>query len=1183
MIKGTACRDRLVAGILVWTAALGVVTLGGAPQQSTSGTERPVASATAAPDLVDFNWHIRPILADNCFACHGPDPSNRQAKMRLDLPEEAYAERGGPARPRRPIVPGDPDASEVIRRITAENPAVRMPPQSTHKTLSETQIALVRTWIAQGAKYKPHWAYITPSTPPVPAVATAAGAVNEIDGFVLARLQREGRTLSSPADKETLINRVSLTLTGLPPTPAEVDAFVKDSRQDAYKKIVDRLLASPAYGEHMASYWMNLARWADTDGFLNDAHDRFLWPWRDWIIEAFNKNMPFDQFGTWQLAGDLLPNATKEQQLATTFLRLGPRTNENGAIDEEYRIEYVVDRASTVGTAFLGMTVGCARCHDHKYDVISTKEFYSLGAFFNNADEPGFYPRGDSTVQAGPTLPWPDKATATKLAAANADIQKAEAAYNAARQSASRDAVARVDALLNRGPSEIAATVREAVTKATVAHYPFDEFVPVPDDQLPVPRPNRERPANLISPTGRRAPGSPPPVVPQNTIPPVEGTVLGPDGRPNPLFAVNGGGVGAGWVRELMKMSPGTIPGVQPAFVQAPIQRDGPEGRGKALFFDETNQGFLGKDVGWYDRSQAFSLDFWFYAGQEYQFTPNERAASIGKGLPFGVPILQHRDGDGSGGQGYRLQLEDGRLWVYLAHSRPANMIALRVSKPLPIKEWTHITVTYDGSSRAAGTHVYLDGAPAAVDVDHDTLSASMLPFGQGEGMAPSVSFGSRFREKTPVGSGLDEIRVLNRDLTPLEVGFLHAEALPPLDRDTLKGQLLALEVATDARVVEASKKLEAAREVENQIRITTPEVLVMRDAPHPREAYVLNRGLYSERGEAVAPGGLDRIFKWNEALPKNRIGLAKWIFDPKHPLTARVFVNRMWQQHFGQGLVETSENFGVQGSLPTHPELLDWLTGKFVASGWDIKELHRVIVMSGTYRQTSDATEELIEVDPRNLLLARGPRYRMPAEMVRDNALAVSGLLVKTIGGPSVYPYQPEGVWNQSITNHRYPTPESLPPDDLHRRSMYSFIKRNLLAPQLQLFDFPDRNTSTVRRQISNTPLQALELLNDPQFVEAYRVLATRVLRGASDADAQVTLLFRLALRRSPHADELALVRDFYQSELQRFSADPEAAAKFVRTGVAPVDPAVEPVRLAAFTSAAAVVMNSPDAYSIH
>jgi hypothetical protein len=356
-----------------------------------------------------------------------------------------------------------------------------------------------------------------------------------------------------------------------------------------------------------------------------------------------------------------------------------------------------------------------------------------------------------------------------------------------------------------------------------------------------------------------------------------------------------------------------------------------------------------------------------------------------------------------------------------------------------------------------------------------------------------------------------------------------------------------------------------------------------MREVTHPRDAYVLNRGLYSEHGDPVTPQGLQRIFPWNEALPKNRIGLAQWIFDPKNPLTARVFVNRMWQQHVGQGLVDTSENFGVQGSLPTHPELLDWLTVKFIESGWDIKQLHRTIVTSGTYRQTSDATDELIELDATNALLTRGPRYRMPAEMVRDNALAASGLLVKKIGGPSVYPYQPDSVWNQSITNHKYPAPESLPPDDLHRRSLYSFIKRNALTPELQLFDFPDRNASTVRRQISNTPLQALELLNDPQFVEAYRVLATHVLHSASEADAQITLLFRLALRRSPHPDELSLVRKYYQGERERFTADKENALKFVRTGVTPLDPSIEPAQLAAFTSATAVVMNSPDAYSIH
>jgi hypothetical protein len=1141
-------RVRIVIlGAAAWAAVTGSTVLPGSAQQDPS-------AAASVPDQIDFNWHVRPILADNCFQCHGPDAKNRRANMRLDVGEDAYAERGAPARPRRPIVPGDSDASEVIRRITAANPAVRMPPQSTHKTLSPAQIDLLRAWIARGAEYKPHWAFITPARPAPPPVASLR-VTNEVDRFVLARLQREGLMFSPEADRETLINRVSLTLTGLPPTLAEVDAFVKDARPDAYERLVDRLLGSRAYGEHMAGYWANLARWADTDGFLDDHHDRFLWPWRDWVIGAFNSNMPWNQFSTWQLAGDLLPNPTKEQRLATAFLRVGPRTTENGAIDEEYRVEAVVDKTNTIGVAFLGMTVGCARCHDHKYDVISHRDYYSLAAFFNNADEPGFYPPGHSTVQAGPTLPWPDAATEKQIAAAEATMAKQAAAYEAARKASTGRVVARVDTMLRSSPAEIAAMLRASIDAATVAHYPFEEAIAYGDDNLPEPRPRGIAPASRVQPTRQRNLGG-------DQQPEGRGR-----GGPNLPF---------GYVRDSLMYSPSATSGVANAVLQAPIIKAGVTGN--ALFFDDTNKGFLAKDVGRFERTQEFSLDLWFYQGQVYEFHPNEQIGRTGKGLPYGVPIIQHRDDDNSGGMGYRLQIEDGHLWVYVAHTRPANMIALRMLDPLPVKAWTHITVTYDGSSRAAGTKLYINGKPSAVDVDHDTLTRSILPLNYNPVVDSFVgfSFGQRMREKPPVASGLDELRLFKRALTPVEVAVLHDSSTA-----IARTALIEFATATDTQVAEAKARLDEAREAHNKIVTDVPQVLVMADAPRPREAYLLNRGLYSERGERVAAQGLERIYPWNPALPQNRRGLVQWLFDPKHPLTSRVWVNRMWQMHFGQGLVETSENFGVQGSIPTHPELLDWLAVTFVESGWDVKRLHKTIVMSATFRQRSDATDALMEKDPRNLLLARGPRYRMPAEMVRDQALAASGLLRPTVGGPSVYPYQPDGIWNPGVTSHRYPTPDAVP-DDHHRRSIYTFIKRNAVNPQLQLFDFPDRNLSTVRRQISNTPLQALELLNDAQFVEAYRMLAAQAIAATPDADGQLTRLFRLATRRRPRAEELSLIRAYYDGEVARYTVAREDAVKLLATGLTRVDAALNPVRLAALTSAAALVMNSPDAYSV-
>ena len=1160
-------RFVAVAGA-IWIVAL---ASGGTAQQG-------APAARSQSREIDFNWDIRPILSDNCFQCHGPSASSRQANMRLDIPEGAYAQRGTADNPRWPVVPGDPDASEMIRRVTHPVRAVQMPPASTNRTLSDEEVALLREWIEQGAEYKPHWAYITPTRPAPPALGTTgARAVNGIDRFVFARLEEKGLSPSAEADRETLINRVSLTLTGLPPALEEVDAFVADTSPDAYERLVDRLLASTRYAERMATYWMNLARWADTDGFLDDHHDRFLWPWRDWVIDAFARNMPFDQFSTWQLAGDLLPNPTREQRLATAFLQVGPRTTENGAIDEEYRVESVIDKTNTIGDAFLALTVGCARCHDHKYDVISQRDFYSLGAFFNSLDEPGFYPPGHSTVTAGPTLLWPNQEQTARIAAAEAVINREEAEYEAAREATVAEAGARVDELLRGSSSELAERLQASLEEATVAHYPFDEVILYTDDELPALRPQAIAPPELVQPT-RRGRGFGPP---QGAEPPgADDADLSPGANLPP--GAGDSNLPRGYVREGLAYSPASTSGTGPAILSESLVREGISGN--ALFFDENNKGFLDGDVGRFERTEEFTLDLWFFQGQVYEFHPSEQIGATGKGLPYGVPIVQHRDDDNSGGAGYRLQIEDDDLWVYLAHSRPANMIALRVEDPLPVQEWVHITVTYDASSRAAGTTVYFNGEPVEVFVDHDTLTQSILPLNYNPVVDDFVgfSFGQRMREKPPVDSGLDELRFFDKALTPVEVKYLHGRATALQgDSNALRALLTEFVVANDPDVVAAKRELDAAREEHNQIVSIVPEVMVSRAAPTVRPAYRLNLGRYNERAETVTPQGLDQVFPWDPTLPQNRLGLTRWLFDSEHPLVSRVFVNRMWQMHFGTGLVDTSANFGAQGSVPTHPDLLDWLAVEFIESGWDVKYLHRLIVTSAAYRQVSDATEALLGIDPQNMLLARGPRFRMPSEMIRDHALAASGLLNEELGGPSLYPYQPSGVWNPGNTSHVYPEPDNVP-EDHHRRSMYTFIKRTAINPQMQLFDFPDRNLSSVRRQISNTPLQALNLLNDPQYVEAYRVLATSAMGVSAEVDGQLTRLFRLATRRAPRADELEILREFYAAELDRFRRAPENAEALVSIGVTAVNASLDRPRLAALTSAAALIMNSPDAYTI-
>jgi hypothetical protein len=1105
-------------------------------------------------DEIDYNWHVRPILSENCFKCHGPDPSSREAGLRLDDGELAVQEL--PETPGKfAIVRGDADGSELIRRVTSTDVDVRMPPESTHKTLTAKQIAILRHWIDDGAQYRPHWAFIQPEKPAVPSSALAASARNDVDRFVLARLEREGLAPAPEASKETLINRVTLTLTGLPPTLAEVDAFLSDASPDAYERLVDRLLASPAYAEHMASYWLDLARFSETDGFLDDHHDRFLWPWRDWVIEAFRSDMPFDRFGTEQLAGDLLPDATKDQLLATAFLRVGKRTTENGAIDAEYKAEYMVERTdNALGVAFLGLTVGCARCHDHKYDPIKQRDYYSLGAFFNSNDEPGAYAPGFSGIQGGPTLPWPDDAAQAKLDAAARDVAARESERAAAVARTTPAAAAAAAKLAAAGTDEKTRALRAALATAEAAYYPFESATAAKLAELPPPRPPRNPPSTHTEFRRNANGGGGAPRVPANE------TAAQRRQREQAQLAAR---VPRNYNAESLTLSPSATPGVAPAVIQGPVLRAGV--RGQALYFDETNRGFLGRDVGFYDRTDPFAIDFWFYVGAEYE----------------NVPVLNHLAEQNSGRTGYRFTIDHGRLWVSLAHSPPANMIAIETTDALPVREWTHVTFSYDGSSRAAGMQLYLNGAPAATKIEHDHLTRSILPWTSADVFDPFVglALGTRFREKAPVGSAIDELRIFSRDLAPVEVAFLHDESAAAA---ATAADFAPLLLSEDENLAAAREALRAARAAENELATAVPQVLVMGDAPEPIATFVLNRGVYSAPGEQVEPRGLEAVLRWNDSLPPNRLGLAKWLFDPANPLTARVFVNRVWQMHFGRGIVETAEDFGAQGSIPAHPELLDFLATTFVESGWDVKALHKLIVTSATYRQSSDLSDSALARDSRNELYARGPRWRMSAEMVRDGALAASGLLVAKVGGASVKPYQPQGIWNPLNSFYDYPAPASLPADDLHRRTLYTFVKRNAPHPALKIFDFTNRTESIARRRSSNTPLQALLLENDPQYVEAYRSLAEHVLQSSSDEREQLTRLYRLAARSTPGAAHLDLLARYYAEQRRMFAADAKKAESLLGVGVVKPDAALDRATLAAMASVAALVMSSPDAYTV-
>jgi hypothetical protein len=1144
-------RARRFASASVLRRVLVAASLAAA-LQACSQTDPDLAGLRA--DEIDYNWHVRPILSENCFKCHGPDPAARKAGLRLDVGELAVQElpedKGKFA-----IVPGEPGRSELVRRITSTDVDERMPPESTHKTLTAKQVAILRQWIDNGAQYRPHWAFIKPERPAIPSTAFAQRAANDIDRFVFQRLEREGLAPAPEADKETLINRVSLTLTGLPPKLDEVDAFVNDASPDAYERLVDRLLASPAYAEHMTDYWLDLARFSESDGFLDDHHDRVLWPWRDWVIEAFRSDMPYDRFGTEQLAGDLLPSASKEQVLATTYLRVGKRTTENGAIDAEYKAEYMTERTdNALGLAFMGLTVGCARCHDHKYDPIKQRDYYALGAFFNSNDEPGAYAPGFSGIQGGPTLPWPDSQAQAKLTESTAAVAARAADYDTTRAAAVGAADAAAQKLASAGRDAVAKTLRASLDSALAAYYAFDSARPATLTDLPPPRPARIPPATLTE--FRRNPfGGAPPTADETA-----------EQRRQREQAALFARVPRNYNAESLTLSPSDTRGVAPAVIQSPVFREGV--RGQALYFDENNRGFLGKDVGWYDRQDPFSIDFWFYVGDAYE----------------NVPVLNHLAEQNSGRTGYRFTIDHGKLWVSLAHSPPANMIALQTTDALPVRAWTHIALTYDGSSRAAGMRLYLNGKPAPTEVKHDYLTRSILPWSSGDVFDPflGIAFGTRFREKAPLGSAIDELRVYERDLAPLEVAFLHDDAAAGAQPAELEPQLAQLLAAADAKVVAARAALTEARAAENELATAVPQVLVMGEAPEPIPTFLLNRGVYSAPGEQVTPRGLESVLPWDEALPQNRLGLAKWLFDPRNPLTARVFVNRVWQMHFGRGIVETAEDFGSQGSIPTHPALLDWLAVQFVESGWDVKALHRLIVTSATYRQSSEISPELLARDARNELYARGSRWRMPAEMVRDSALAASGLLVAKVGGASVKPYQPQGIWNPLNSFYDYPLPDGVPADDLHRRTLYTFVKRNAPHPALKIFDFTNRTESVARRRSSNTPLQALLLENDPQYVEAYRSLAEEALKSSDDERAQLTRLYRLAVRSTPEQAQLDLLRGFYAEQRRVFAANEQKTASLLDVGVVKPEEAIDRASLAAMTNVAALVMNSPDAYTV-
>ncbi|MCO5295773.1 MAG: DUF1553 domain-containing protein [Fimbriimonadaceae bacterium] len=1012
----------LLAASAVWLVAAGLT----APQATN-------------PPKVNFGRDVLPILSDKCFKCHGPDAGSRMANMRLDTPEGAFADRGG----RWPIVPGKPEDSLVVQRITSHD--APMPPVVSGKTLSKEEIDILTRWIAEGARYGKLWSFEPlPAEVPVPKVQSAWPR-DDLDRFVLARLQREQLQPSGEASRPRWLRRVTLDLTGLPPTEAELAAFRGDARPDAYERVVDRLLASPHFGERLAVDWLDAARYADSYGYQSDLLMP-MWPYRDWVVQAFNENKPYDQFLVEQLAGDLLPDATRDQRLATAFNRLHRQSNEGGSIALEFKTEYAVDRVSTFGTAVLGLTVGCARCHDHKFDPITQREFYGLFAYFNSIKEFGLLL--SSEIVPTPSLLLPTAAQEARLAELHANSDAAVAALRQAEKERAPGA---------KGPLDLR------------ARFDLDSTAD-----------------KFLSDDGK-------------TVGAKFGKLETAEGR-----------------------------------------------RGKGVLFDGDDglaiRGLPGKE-----RWDAFTWSFWLADPRQ----------------PEPVVVLHRTGGTDVGFCGFDLLLEDGRLTARVMRHWPGNAVAIRTLAQLPKGQWTHVAWTWDGSGRADGLKLYVDGRPAPTEVLADRLWKKINAYGDLGPGGGDWTFGTRFRDAGFKGGKVDEIAFADRALP--------ADSILSLFQGDTTGA--AIDPKVEAAQAEVQESQRALAEFEEGIR----EISVMEEAQPEIPAYVLARGRYdaprteATRVERGVPAVLPPL---DPEGPNNRLALARWATRPNHPLTSRVAVNRIWQMLFGTGLVETSENFGVQGSRPTHPELLDYLARWFVDSGWDTKALVRKIVLSATYRQDSTRTAARQERDPDNKLLARGPSHRLTGEMMRDTALAAAGLLNPAVGGPPVNPYQPAGIWREN--NAMTPGFVQSKGADLYRRSLYSTWKRTTPVPSMMAFDATSREACSMRRPPTNTPMQALVLLNDVQFVEAARVLAEHVLAlPVPDAQRLRTAFVRLA-GREPDAKEQAILMQTLQEQRLQYRADVSGAAKLLEVGDKPADSKLRPTEVAAMTTVVQMVLSS-------
>ena len=1090
-------RPRSFALWAAGVASLGALLIQLGCQQT---AELPVAAAATSPEnsitKLTFNEHIQPILAENCYACHGPDPGGRKASLRLDRAVSALAphEKMGPA-----IIPGKPDESPLIQRIESTKEKEIMPPPESHKTLKPAEIALLRRWVSEGAAYQEHWAFITPQRPTVPALAK-----NPIDAFVQARLSREHLTATPEADRSTLIRRVSLDLTGLPPSPAEIEAYLADRSPDAYERVVDRLLASPRYGEHRTRYWLDYARYADTHGIHFDNY-RAIWPYRDYVIRAFNGNKPFDRFVREQLAGDLLPARTLDELAATGFVRGNLTTNEGGTIPEEIFINQTRDRVEAFGATFLGLTTGCAACHDHKFDPFTQRDFYGLAAYLSNTAEK---PWDFNKAAPAPVLGLPKKenrASAEFILSARADLQVKLAARQA-------EAPALITTWLASGqrPQPVSSQALELRLRLDEGH------------------------GDIVK---NSAPGT--------LVPEFKATI-------NPLVWGE-----KSWLWSSMRM-------------------------------DIATRLALGNlaDV---EASEKFSAGGWVML----------RTKAGDSNTGNGALLARRGDEQQHGGAGWEIYQEGGRFVVNLvpdpsttkakigpdgkAEDHPKPGISVATKDAFARDEWVHVFFTYNGSRRAVGLKIYINGQIVDVEnkVNYFTPAFSIRT-------NATLQLGRRDDYEPMRETRFQDIRFYRRELTKKEVAQLPfadvAAEIIAREPDPKKWTPDEMFVATnryflgevDPIAIDLAASVASHDIAFAALTKSGEPTLIASEKSTPAYADVLIRGDYYARGDRVGPLTPHFLPPLPPGATANRRGLAEWLLAPEQPLFARVTVNRMWQEIFGRGLVATVSDFGVMGEKPSHPELLDWLAVEFRESGWDTKRFYRQLVTSAAYRRSAQSTAAQHEADPANRLLARGPRFRMDAEMLRDSALASSGLLVEKLGGPSVKPYQPKGLWEE-VAMPESDTGVYVPDkgEGLYRRSVYTFWKRASMDPSMETFDATSREVVCTRRARTNTPLQAFVTMNDPQWFEAARKLAERTLHAAPTAADRLNFMARTTLSRPLMDKEQVALLKTLEKFHTRFSSDQAAAQAVLTVGDSPADPALNPVELAEWTMVASQFLN--------